>query len=195
MGGPETVMNRDKAALPTARADTGPGGAVADLFGEHNAALMRFLKLRLDSEQEARDVAQEAYVRLLQLDKPGTVSFLRAYLFKTASNLATDQLRRRMVRRVVHADPVLREETDELDPERAAMASQQLSLVQAALRALPGHIREAFLLHRLNGLSVVEIGQRMGVSERTARNYVIHAMLRCRYALGSRMDAGEEQGQ
>ena len=37
------------------------------LFEEHNRTLIGFLRARLRSEAEARDVAQEAYVRLLQL--------------------------------------------------------------------------------------------------------------------------------
>ena len=63
---------------------------VERLFREHNDALIRFLVARLRSYQDARDVAQESYVRLLSLDEPGAVSYLRAFLFKTAANLATD---------------------------------------------------------------------------------------------------------
>ncbi len=40
-------------------------------------------------------MAQEAYVRLLQLHQPGAVSFLRGYLFKIAANLSVDVVRRR----------------------------------------------------------------------------------------------------
>ena len=50
---------------------------------------------RLRDEHEAKEVAQEAYVRLLQLDRPGAVSFLRSYLFKTAANIAIDRARQR----------------------------------------------------------------------------------------------------
>jgi hypothetical protein len=57
------------------------------LFREHNEALVRFLLARLRSRQAALEVAQEAYVRLLSLDQPGAVSYLRSFLFKTAANL------------------------------------------------------------------------------------------------------------
>jgi hypothetical protein len=49
------------------------------LYSEHNQALIRFLMTRLDSEQEAQDVAHEAYVRMLHLDARGAVSYLSAY--------------------------------------------------------------------------------------------------------------------
>jgi RNA polymerase sigma-70 factor (ECF subfamily) len=61
--------------------------AVSHLFREHNHALVGYLTARLRSEQEAKEVAQETYVRLLQMQDPGTPGLLRAYLFKTATNL------------------------------------------------------------------------------------------------------------
>jgi RNA polymerase sigma factor (sigma-70 family) len=67
---------------------------VERLFNEHNASLVKFLRTRLRSNEEAREVAQEAYVRLLQLDKPQAVSYFRAFLFKTAGNIAIDRLRK-----------------------------------------------------------------------------------------------------
>ena len=36
--------------------------AVSQLFREHNRALLRYLTARLQSEQEAKEVAQEAYL-------------------------------------------------------------------------------------------------------------------------------------
>ena len=72
-----------------------PAGGVERLFREHNRALVSFLAARLGSEQEARELAQEAYVRLLRLDHPSASSFLRAHLFHIAANLAIDRLRQR----------------------------------------------------------------------------------------------------
>ena len=74
------------------------GAAVSQLFREHNRALLGYLTVRLRSEQEAKEVAQEAYLRLLQLQEPDTSSLVREYLFKTATNLAIDRLRHRRVR-------------------------------------------------------------------------------------------------
>ena len=65
------------------------------LFEDHNDSLLRFLSVRLRSVEEAREVAQEAYVRLLKLDEPNAVSFFRAFLFRTAANLAIDRMRKR----------------------------------------------------------------------------------------------------
>ena len=90
----------------TARLDS-TGNAVSQLFRDHNRMLVGYLTSRLRSEQEAKEVAQEAYVRLLQLQDPGTPSLLRAYLFKTATNLAIDRLRHRRVQHQAEEQPEL----------------------------------------------------------------------------------------
>src|SRR5882757_9445429 len=85
--------------------DQNPRSALIErLFREHNEALVRFLALRLRSQQEAKEVAQGAYVRLLKLDQPGAVSFLRAFLFKTAANLAVDRIRHEQTARQAARD-------------------------------------------------------------------------------------------
>src|SRR5687767_4770640 len=87
------------------------------LFQDHNATLVQLLRVRLQSDQEAREVAQEAYVRLLKLDQLGEVEHLRAYLFRAALNIATDRLRSNAMRAAAHRDPLLRRSIDELSPE------------------------------------------------------------------------------
>src|SRR5688572_6831283 len=84
----------------------GAHSRIESLFREHNDTLLRFLRARLHSEADAREAAQEAYARLLQLDDTGQLSFLRAYLFRIAANVATDLLRRRTVQNRVQADTI-----------------------------------------------------------------------------------------
>jgi len=107
------------------------------LFREHNEALVRFLFARLRSRQAALEVAQEAYVRLLSLDQPGAVSYLRSFLFKTAANLAVDRLRRDDVHARATETPLFRELTDDRTPERAAVGVEEIQRLAQLLTALP----------------------------------------------------------
>jgi RNA polymerase sigma factor (sigma-70 family) len=156
------------------------------LFREHNASLVRFLCGRLTSEQEAREVAQEAYVRLLQLDQPGAIGFLRAFLFKTAANIATDRLRHRQI----VAGTARREWFDlaiEAPLDNQVSAQQEVAVIESALTELPPRCREAFLLSRLGGLGTREIARRMQVTERAVRLHLARALLHCR----ERLDAAQ----
>ena len=157
--------------------------AVERLFAEHNRSLIRFLRTRLRSDQEARDVAQEAYVRLLQIDQPGTVSFLRAYLFRTALNIATDRARAATIRLLAHQDPVFDDVATEPDPERMASAREQLRLVDQSLAELPTKPRLAFLWHRVSDMKIEDVAERLGVSDRMVRKYIVQALVHVRMRL------------
>lgn len=157
-----------------------PGGAansrIESLFREHNDTLLRFLRARLHSEADAREAAQEAYVRLLQLDDPGQLSFLRAYLFRIAANVATDLLRRRAVQSRVQQDSLFFEHDEPATQERALAAREQLAAVELALSELPPRCREAFLLSRREGWASARIAAHLGVSDRMVRLYLVRAL-------------------
>jgi RNA polymerase sigma factor (sigma-70 family) len=168
--------------------EAGDQGAHAQLierlFREHNEALLRFLHTRLRSAQEARDVAQEAYVRLLSLHQPEAVSYLRAFLFQTAANLALDRLRRDQVHHRATEQPMFNEFVDSRTPERRLAGAQDIEQLQWLLRSLPPKCQRAFLLNRCYGMDFDAVAEHMGLKPRMVRTYVVRALL----FLRSRMD-------
>jgi RNA polymerase sigma-70 factor (ECF subfamily) len=157
---------------------------VERLFREHNEALVRFLLPRLRSYQEAREVAQEAYVRLLSLDEPGAVSYLRAFLFKTAANLAVDRRRRDEVHARATELPLFHDFVDVRTPERRVAGEQAMQRLQRLIAAMPPKCRRAFVLHQFDGLDFASIAREMNISERMVRKYVVRALVQCRAQLG-----------
>src|SRR5688572_52911 len=75
---------------------------------EYPAALHAYLLRQLRNRQDAQDLAQEAYLRYLQLPNPGAVRNPAAYLFRIAFNLMTEW-RLRRDRSVVSCDSDLME--------------------------------------------------------------------------------------
>jgi RNA polymerase sigma-70 factor (ECF subfamily) len=172
----------DTLASPAASADDGSaekeGHARIDhLFREHNDALVRFLCARLGSYQDAREVAQEAYVRLLNLDRPGAANFLKALLYKTAANLAIDRLRhQRLVTSHLHASS----SSPDLfasSADATAAALDDISVLSQALSELPPPCRSAFLMSRVESLDSSEIATRLGVTDRAVRKYIARALV------------------
>jgi RNA polymerase sigma factor (sigma-70 family) len=149
---------------------------VEQLFREHNAALLRFIAAKLGSKQEAHEIAQEAYVRLLRLDHREAVSYLRAFLFKTAGNLAMDRLRQRARRGFMLPARGKDFSVFELSPERLIEGEQAVRALRAGLAELPTKCQRAFLMHRVQGLSCQDIAKRMGLQERMVRLYVSRAL-------------------
>lgn len=152
--------------------------AVARLFREHNRMLVGFLFARLKNEQEAKEVAQEAYVKVLRLEeKPGAASFMRSYLFRVAENLAIDRLRQRQIRSRLDQLDVFDELLDDSGTERAVLADQELALVEAAIGELPEKYRQAFRLVRFEDRSFPEVAALMEISERMVRKYVTGTLI------------------
>jgi RNA polymerase sigma-70 factor (ECF subfamily) len=154
--------------------------AVEQLFRDHNEALVRFLLARLHSRHAAHEVAQEAYVRLLSLDEPGAISYLRAFLFRIAANLAVDRLRRGDIHARAMELPLFHEFADARTPERLAAGEQQIAQLQRLLMELPPKCRAAFVLNRFYGMEFAAIAAQMNLSERMIRTYVVRALLYCR---------------
>jgi RNA polymerase sigma-70 factor (ECF subfamily) len=178
------ALHRTKRTRPGTGEDGPRSALIKQLFDEHNRTLIGFLRARLRSEAEARDVAQEAYVRMLELDNLSAVGFLRSYLFRVAANLAVDRLRHRTVRE----DPALAGEDpaallDERDPERIAIASEELEAVRAVVQKLPNKCRQAFLWYVFEGQGTSEIASRLGLSDRMIRMYIAQTLAVCRTEL------------
>ena len=178
------------ADISAGRADGRHGGesraaVVEHLFRGHNQALLRFLIARLNSEQEADEVAQEAYIRLLQLDtqQAQAVTFLRAFLYKTAENLAIDRLRTREVAARALKIGFFEESSRAAAPDNEVAAAEELHIIEQCLRELPPKCRQAFFLSRFHGLSCSDVARHMHIAERTVRFYIVETIRYCRSRL------------
>lgn len=175
MSGPDPV--RDPSADAPCAAD-GRASTISRLFREHNRTLVGFLFARLRDEQEAKEIAQEAYVKLLQLEqKPGASNFMRAYLFRVAEHLAVDRVRQRRSRSRLDQLESLDDFFEEPTAERAAIARQELRFLQHIVAELPRKCGEAFRLHKLEDRPFSEVAHVMGLTERMVRKYVTRALI------------------
>lgn len=182
------VFETERSGEPT---DDDRTERITRLFSEHNESLVRFLAVRLHSVQEAKEVAQEAYVRLLSLDDSGAVSFLRAFLFKTAANLAVDRLRTRSRQRQALNAGLCDELRETPTPDYEVARAEEVEIVRRLIGELPPKCRRAFLLHRIHGEDFSQIAKQMELSERMVRHYVLRAVLYCRAGLDAAMSSRE----
>lgn len=169
-----------QVAEPISDSEESRARVVERLFREHNEALIRFLRGRVGSHNEALEVAQEAYVRLLSLDQPGAVSYLRAFLFKTAANIAIDRRRRHQNFDKVAGRQLFTELTENRTPERQLSGEQTLRHLGALIENMPPKCRESFVMNQIQGLDAATIACRLGITDSMVRKYVVRALLHCR---------------
>ena len=140
-----------------------------ELYREHNEALVRAVYSRLRSWEEANEVVQEAYVRVFRLgasaegSKP--INFLRAYLYKTAFNIAADRIREQVVRRRDHHLVCSDVEQDSPSAERLYLEEEFRACLQAAVSALPPKRRLAYTLVELQGQTVQQASEQMDATK------------------------------
>ena len=146
------------------------------LLSQHNDALVNYVYSWVRSRADARDIVQEAYCRIFRLDEPHIISHLRAYLYKTAKNIATDWIRQRIVREAYVEEAPLRAQQETPSPERIWLAREDLEALQRGIEALPPKTKMALLMVRQDGLSYEEVGQKLGIKTHSARRLVERAM-------------------
>jgi len=191
-----TAPNKGEAGVFIARNnttgdDTQEQADIQALFQRHNDELVRYLTGRLKSKDEAVEVAQEAFVRLLRLDDTGTIGFLRAFLFRTATNIAIDRQRRKGRARAYADEERIDDEAQvfTFTPEREVAGRQSLERVIECIDGLPPKCRKAFIDYKFRHKEYDEIAGDMGVSSSMVRKYVLRALIHCTEKLGNELDA------
>lgn len=149
--------------------------ALAEIARNHHAALVRFLALRTGSTEDAKEIVQEAYAKVLALDRPGTISLLVGYLWRVAANLAIDRGRQRATRS--RREGALQPFAEPIpSTESVVEVSERLAIIEKAISELPPRCRQAFDLRIIEGQRFAQVGREMGITDRMAKIHVARAL-------------------
>ena len=132
------------------------------------------------SIEDAEDLVQEAYARLVEYQRSARVRDEEAFLRRVVSNLAINQYHREQILSFAH------ETIEELDQqailrdtgpavERVLSAQQQVERIAAMLAAVSHRTCEIFLAHRA-GFNYAEIASELGISTRTVKKHIARAI-------------------
>jgi RNA polymerase sigma-70 factor (ECF subfamily) len=142
-----------------------------DLFDEHGAALYRFALVLLRHHQDAEDVVQESFLKLLRhLQSGGSAANVRGWLFTVAANAAHDRQRRRLrwLPWAAAPDPIVA-------PPHLPDEDGRLRAARTALQQLPPRDRLLLAL-RANGLSYREIAEAAGIKPASVGRLLARAL-------------------
>lgn len=151
---------------------------VQKLYGSD---LYFFLLSRLKNEQDARDVVQEIYLRLLRLGPGELVRDPHAYVYFVASQVLAQFRMRAKLSPLVYDSALLRScERHPAEAGRDGAADRWLTLaeVEELLGSLPEMQRKVFVLRKLHGLSWTQIAERLDISVHTVKKYLCKASAR-----------------
>lgn len=139
--------------------------------------LTAYFQRRVHSRNEAEDLTQEVFLRLVRRLDQDRIENPEAFVFRTAVNLLRDRSRRGKTFQshlvdLTHHQP----NVEELSPERVFDSRQSLTLVLEVLDQLDERSRDVFILHRLEGMKHAEIASLYGVSVSSIEKYIIKAL-------------------
>jgi RNA polymerase sigma-70 factor (ECF subfamily) len=191
----------DDAALAS-RAAQGDQDAFARIMRRYNQRLYRLAVSVMGDASEAEDVLQESYVRAFYAFATYTgAGSLGAWLARIVRNEAIDRVRARESRRThiaieaelggqpgedetnVTSDPLM------IDPQALAANADLRRLLEHAIQRLPEQVRTAFVLREVEGLSVEETAEYLGIPAATVKTRDHRARNLLRSYLSENIDA------
>ena len=177
-------------------AQRGDTAAFDELVRAHDHQVLRMAYNLLRSEEDARDVYQEAFLRVYRnLPKFRFDCSFSTWLYRIVANLCLDQLRKRKVRQEEPASfhgesgevdrlQFIAEERADVDPQRRFESAEVNSRIQEVLAELTPRERVVFEMRHFQGMRLRAIGQALGVTEEAAKNCLFRATHKMRAALG-----------
>ena len=193
----------DDAAL-AALAAQGDQDAFARIMRRYNQRLYRLAVSVMGDASEAEDVLQESYVRAFYAFASYTgAGSLGAWLARIVRNEGIDRVRSRESRRshvAIEADlsdqseQLVAQETNVttdpiIDPEALAANAELRRLLERAIQRLPEQFRTAFVLREVEGLSVEETAEYLGIPPATVKTRDHRARNLLRSYLSENIDA------
>jgi len=148
------------------------------MFERYYQELHDFFTRTLRSRDNAADLVQESYARVLALEyRAVEIREPRALLYQTGKNLVIEYARRqqaedRLVARLMEAWP-----GDVPSLEGGAIARQQLDRLLRRLKRMPRKRREVFILVRMYGYSHAETAAHLDISAAAVEKHVVRAVI------------------
>ncbi len=177
-------MTREEELEIIVKVRSGDADAFEALVLEHQNKVYSLALRMVGNEEDARDMAQEAFIRAFNsLGSFRGESKFSVWLYRLTSNICIDFLRGRAKRRTVSLS---REDEDgdegELEipderfsPEAGLERSELREAVRRGLEQLTPEYREILLLREINGLSYDEIGRALNLEEGTVKSRIFRA--------------------
>jgi RNA polymerase sigma factor (sigma-70 family) len=144
----------------------------------HRMPLERYFQRRGATREEAEDLTQSVFLKLLDKMRSENADVPDGYVFSAAASVFIDHRRSVAVRPSGALATALDENLacDAPLPDRIVEDRENLRVIRKRIRALPSKLSRAFVLHRFDQLSQAEISRRMNVSVSSVEKYIAAAL-------------------
>ena len=142
---------------------------ISNHYSLHRDELLAYASSCLGDKNEAEDLVQNTYLRLLSTDKMLTEQTLPALVFTICRNLVNDHFRRRAFRteyeHYIHGTG-----DGKASMESVFFAADIVERMERGLARIPENCRDIYRMHILGGMRVSEISAETGEKYKTVEN-------------------------
>lgn len=158
---------------------------LADFFEGYYGELVSHFTRKLRSPSLASEIIHETYLRASTIRSTFHIDNPRAYLYRMATNLATDLFRRDEIRSTYISSEPLHELLRYQAPSADTMLAdkERLALLLRSMDELSPRCREVLILRKFEELDTREIARRLGISISMVEKHLRKALLHCRNRL------------
>lgn len=156
---------------------------VEGLYQDHHSWLTTWLRRRLGCPDNAADLAQDTFVKVLLARDTAQLVEPRAFLTTIAKRVLSNHYRRQDLEQAWYQALADLPECYAPSEEERAIIFETLVELDRLLDGLAMPVRRAFLLSQIDGLSHGEIAAQLGISIATVKRHLNKAALRCYFAL------------
>ena len=171
-------LDEDEPLPPEDHFAPDEGFCLDTLYRTESPRLLRVLSRKVASRDEAQDLVQEIFARLVRLGRWQRDRLERpeAYLGQVARNLLRDRARV-TARRARHLHVVADEnEIAGHDQQRHLEHRDTLGRLEQVILRLKPRTRDIFVAHRVHGMSYAEIAERTGLSQKGVEKQMAKAI-------------------
>ena len=135
------------------------------IWKEHHDQLLNFIRKRVDDPDVAEDLLQDVFLKILsKIDTLKDSDKLKSWLFQITRNVIADYFRLKQKENRLTDHP----HDEEFTTDENAMKAAE-SWIGLYVQELPENYRKAVELFELQGRSIAEIADQMGISYTNAR--------------------------
>jgi RNA polymerase sigma-70 factor (ECF subfamily) len=149
---------------------TGTQKWVLSAMKSHGRELINMLWGILGNEQDVCDAYQDTFLKLAHYQGGQKPEHIKAYVFRSASNVAISMLRCRISERK-HLSNVKTNENDINSPPNELDSKYLQQRLRFSIAQLPENLRSVITLHDLGELSYAQVAKILGITEATAKVY------------------------
>lgn len=142
---------------------------ISNYYSSHRAELLAYASARLGDSDEAEDIVQNTFFRILTTNKMLTEQTLPALVFTVCRNLVNDHFRRRAFR-YEYEHYIQNTCTGNFSMESVFFAADIIEQMERGLARIPENCRTIYRMHILGGMRVSEISAETGENYKTVEN-------------------------